>query len=224
MKAVVFDAPGAPEVLRVAEDPDPVPGPGEVLIEVAAAGVNRADCLQRMGKYPSPPGASEILGLEFSGTVLAAPDTARVRPGDRVMALVTGGAYASRATAPPEVLLPVPANLGWEEAAAIPEAFLAALARGGRLTLIGFVGGSRGDLDLRPILAKNLSVTGTTLRGSPLDLKARIVNDFNAFAAGRLADGRLRAVLDRTFPLEEAAEAHRYMEANRTRGKLVLMV
>ncbi len=325
MKAVVQDAPGGPDVLHLAEAPDPVPGSGEVLIRVRAAGVNRADLLQRMGRYPPPDGASEILGMELSGEVAAlGPDTHGFAEGDRVMALVPGGAYASLSVAPAGTVLPIPDPLGWSEAAAVPEAFLTAwmnlvelgrlaagetvlihagasgvgsaavqlaremgarvavtagsaeklefcralgaeivsnrhrddftevvraatggrgvdlildfvgvpywernltaLARGGRLVLIGFLGGSQGEVDLGPVMRKNLTVTGTTLRGSPPDLKAKIARDLAAFAFPRFAGERLRVPVDRAFPLAEAPAAHRYMAENRNAGKIVLTV
>jgi tumor protein p53-inducible protein 3 len=325
MKAIWFDEPGGPDVMQLAERPDPKPGPGELLVRVRAAGVNRADVLQRMGRYPPPPGASPVLGLELAGEVAATgPDTTRFKPGDRVMSLVTGGAYATLAAVSEAATLPVPDTMDWSAAAAIPEAFLtawlnlvdlgglaagetvlihagasgvgsaaiqiareldariittagtedklafcrelgaalavhrkqkdfleaahrdtggqgvdlildfvgapywernlAALRRGGRLVLIGFLGGSSGDLDIGPILRKSLTVRGTTLRATAPAAKARLVRDFAAFAAPRFAAGGLRALVDRTFPLAQAAEAHRFMEADRNTGKIVLTV
>jgi putative PIG3 family NAD(P)H quinone oxidoreductase len=325
MQAVLVPAPGGPEVLTLGDAPDPEPGPGELLVQVRAAGVNRADVLQRMGRYPPPPGASPILGLELSGAVVkAGPDTSRFTTGERIMALVTGGAYAALAVVPEAAALPVFRGLDDVQAAAIPEAFLTAwlnlfdlgalhpgetvlvhagasgvgsaaiqlareaearvittvgseakaalcrdlgaavvldrrrddipravkdatggagadlvldvagapawagnlelLKRYGRLVLIGFLGGSRGDLDLGPVLRKGLTVRGTTLRGTALADKARIVQAFAAFAGPRFADGRLRAVVDRAIPWAEAAEAHRVMEANANAGKIVLTV
>ncbi len=324
MKAIWFDEPGDPEVMDLVDRPDPEPGPGEILVRVRAAGVNRADLLQRMGRYPPPPGASPVLGLELAGEVAAVgPGATRFKPGDRVMSLVTGGAYATRAAVPEDASLPVPENLDWPSAAAIPEAFLTAwlnlvdlgglaagetvlihagasgvgsaaiqiarelnarvittagtedklafcrelgaavavdrkrddfleavhrdtggrgvdlildvvgapywprnldaLRRSGRLVLIGFLGGSRGELDLGPVLRKSLTVRGTTLRGTPPAAKARLVRAFSDFAAPRFADGRLRALVDRTFPLAEAPAAHRFMQDDRNAGKIVLM-
>ena len=101
MQAVVFDHPGAPEVMHLAEVPDPLPRSGEVLVRVRAAGVNRADLLQRLGRYPAPAGASEILGLELAGEVVAlGPGCTRRKNGERIMALATGGAYATLAAVP----------------------------------------------------------------------------------------------------------------------------
>ncbi len=125
MKAVEISRPGGPEVLRLVERPDPVPGPGDVLINVAAAGVNRPDAMQREGKYPPPKGASDIPGLEVSGRIAAiGPGVTRWRAGDEVMALLSGGGYATRAIAPEAQCLPIPRGLSLIEAAAVPETFL----------------------------------------------------------------------------------------------------
>lgn len=322
MKAILFDTPGAPDVLRYGDAPDPTPGPDELLVRVRATAVNRADLLQRRGVYAPPPGASPILGLELAGEVLA--PAGHWRAGDRVMAVVTGGGYAELAVVPAGMAMRIPENLSFEEAAAIPEAFLtaflnlftlgalragetvlihagasgvgtaaiqlarvagaqvfatagsaeklalcrelgadlainyreesfatraleatggrgvdlildfvgapywqqntAALALDGRLQLIGFLGGSAGQIDLGPIMAKRLRVTGTTLRRTPLPQKIALTADFVAFAYDRLERGELRPVIDTIYPLYAAAEAHRVMEANRNAGKLVLRV
>ena len=109
MKAIVISEPGGPEVLAWSEVPDPVPGDGEVLVEVAAAAVNRADLLQRQGFYDPPPGSSEILGLECSGRIAAlGPGVSGWGVGDRVCALLTGGGYAEQVAVPAGQLLPVP--------------------------------------------------------------------------------------------------------------------
>jgi len=122
MRAIGISSPGGPEVLRVEERPVPVPGPGEVLIRVAAAGVNRPDLLQRAGRYPPPRGASDIPGLEVSGLVEAAgPDARPWKVGDAVCALVTGGGYAAYCVAPAAQCLPVPAGMTLEDAASLPE-------------------------------------------------------------------------------------------------------
>jgi NADPH2:quinone reductase len=127
MKAIEITKPGAPEVLRLTERPDPVAGAGEVLIRVAASGVNRPDVLQRTGHYPVPPGASDIPGLEVAGEIVsgdaAAMATAGLRVGDRVCALVAGGGYAQLCVAPVGQCLPAPAGLGDVEAASVPETF-----------------------------------------------------------------------------------------------------
>jgi NADPH2:quinone reductase len=127
MKVIEIVAPGAPDVLKPAERPDPVAGAGELLIRVAASGVNRPDVLQRKGLYPVPPGASDIPGLEVAGTIengdRAAMDAAGFKVGDRVCALVAGGGYAERCVAPVGQCLPVPSGLSDIEAASLPETF-----------------------------------------------------------------------------------------------------
>ena len=127
MRAVVFDAPGAPDVLRLGDVPRPAPGAGEVLVRVRATALNRADLLQREGKYPPPPGASDVLGLELAGEVAeAGPGVTALAPGDRVCALLAGGGYAEYAVVPAALCLRLPDALTFEDAAALPEAFLTA--------------------------------------------------------------------------------------------------
>ena len=121
MTAIEISEPGGPEALRPVDRPVPVPGPGEVLVRVAAAGVNRPDLLQRKGAYPPPPGASDIPGLEIAGTVVAAGAGGSQLLGTRVCALVTGGGYAEYCVAPVGTCLPVPEVLRMTEAAALPE-------------------------------------------------------------------------------------------------------
>ncbi len=121
MTAIEISEPGGPEVLKAVQRPVPVAGPGEVLVKVAAAGVNRPDVLQRLGKYPPPPGASDIPGLEISGTVVAAGEGGAQLIGTKVCALVAGGGYAEYCVAPVGTCLPVPEVLRMIEAAAIPE-------------------------------------------------------------------------------------------------------
>jgi len=124
MRAIEITAPGGPDVLRLTQRPVPVPAANEVLIEVAASGVNRPDVLQRKGGYPPPPGASDIPGLEVSGTIVAAGSGVRDwRPGDQVCALVTGGGYAEYVAAPAPQCLPIPRGLTLTEAAGLPETF-----------------------------------------------------------------------------------------------------
>jgi putative PIG3 family NAD(P)H quinone oxidoreductase len=124
MRAVEIAAPGGPEQLRLVTRPMPVPGTGEVLLRVAAAGVNRPDVMQRQGRYPPPPGASDLPGLEVSGEVVAlGPDTSGLQVGNRVLALLAGGGYATYAIAAAPLCLPVPAALSMIEAAAIPETY-----------------------------------------------------------------------------------------------------
>jgi NADPH2:quinone reductase len=134
MKAIEISTPGPPDVLRLVDRPEPEPGPGEVLIEVTAAGVNRPDLMQRQGLYPPPKGTTDIPGLEVSGHIVALgkaeagrlPGSASGRfwrVGDRVCAIVAGGGYAERCVAPGVQCLPVPAGVSDTEAAAIPETF-----------------------------------------------------------------------------------------------------
>jgi putative PIG3 family NAD(P)H quinone oxidoreductase len=122
MRAVTFSEPGGPEVLALSELPDPAPGPGEVVIDVAATAINRADLLQRQGLYPPPPGASEIIGLECSGTISAVgPDAGDHQVGDEVCALLAGGGYATRVCVPAGQVMPVPSGVDVVTAAALPE-------------------------------------------------------------------------------------------------------
>src|SRR5688500_7282832 len=123
MRAVDISAPGGPDVLRVAERPVPEPRAGEVLVRVAAAGVNRPDIMQRMGKYPPPPGVTDIPGLELSGEIVASAGVTTLRAGQVVCALVAGGAYAEYCAVPAEQCLPVPRALSLAHAAAVPETF-----------------------------------------------------------------------------------------------------
>ncbi|KAA2262166.1 NAD(P)H-quinone oxidoreductase [Solihabitans fulvus] len=122
MHAIIVSEPGGPEVLQWAERPDPVAGQGEVLLDIAATAVNRADLLQRQGLYPPPPGASDVIGLECSGTIAAlGPGVTGWRVGDEVCALLAGGGYAERVAVPAAQLLPVPAGVDLVSAAALPE-------------------------------------------------------------------------------------------------------
>jgi len=130
MRAVIASRPGGPDVLEVVERPSPSPGPEDLLVEVAATAVNRADLLQRRGRYPAPAGATDVLGLEAAGTVVAMGEAAaahgRWRIGDRVMTVLAGGGYAEQAVVPAAVAMPVPACLGLTEAGAVAEVFLTA--------------------------------------------------------------------------------------------------
>lgn len=124
MTAIEIASPGGPEVLRAVSRPMPAPGSGEVLIEAAAAGINRPDIMQRKGQYPPPPGASDIPGLEIAGTVVAVGlGVHHLKVGDAVCALVTGGGYANYCVAPEPQCLPVPKGFTMVEAAAMPETF-----------------------------------------------------------------------------------------------------
>ncbi len=124
MHAITFSNPGPPSVLRLEEIPKPSPGPGEVLVKVAAAGVNRPDIMQRQGLYPAPPGASDILGLEIAGTVVELGGrVTELQRGEEVCALVTGGGYAEYCTASAQLCLPIPEGFDMGEGAALPETF-----------------------------------------------------------------------------------------------------
>ena len=122
MRAVTVPNPGGPEALELSDVPEPTPGPGEVLIDVVAAGVNRADVLQRMGHYPPPPGAPAYLGLECSGRIAAVGEGVQTwHVGDQVCALLPGGGYAEKVAVAASALLPVPAGVSLVNAAALPE-------------------------------------------------------------------------------------------------------
>ncbi len=325
MRAILFDQPGDESVLRLGEAPRPTLQPGEIRIRVAAAGVNRADLLQRRGLYPPPPGASPILGLECAGWVTeVSPDVTTFSPGQRVMALLAGGGYAEEAVVHAGNAMPIPECLSMDEGAATPEAFLTAhlnlielgepgpgdwalihggsggvgtaalqlarvagarvittagssercrrclelgaevavdyhdedfvarvteatdgrgarvvldhlgasylprnlecLATGGRLVLIGTMGGRTGELDLSLVLRRRLTLIGSTLRARPAGEKAGLVARFLQRFGNDLADGRIEPVIDRVLPLAEAAEAHRTMAAGEPFGKIVLEV
>ena len=326
MKAVEIAAPGGPEVLRLGERPVPAPGQGEVLIKVAAAGVNRPDVEQRKGTYPPPPGASDIPGLEIAGTVVAAgPGADGLRAGDEVCALVSGGGYAEYCTAPVPQCLPVPQGLGMVEAASLPETFftvwqnvfdrarlqagetilihggssgigttaiqmakamgaarvlatagsaekcaacqklgadrainyntedfveivvaetkkkgadvildmvggkyfernIAALAIEGRLAVIALLGGRDAKLDLGLLLRKRLTVVGSVLRARPVGEKGAVADALRRNIWPHLAAGRIKPVIDSTFPLADAAKAHARMESSAHVGKIVLTV
>ncbi|MEU8178430.1 NAD(P)H-quinone oxidoreductase [Microbispora hainanensis] len=161
MRAIVISEPGGPEVLAWQEVPDPRPGPGEVLIDVAASAVNRADLLQRLGFYPPPPGASEIPGLECSGTIIEVGENVpHLAPGDRVCALLAGGGYAERVAVPWQQVMPVPEGVALDEAAGLPEVactvwsnvFMAARLRKGETLLVH--GGASGIGTMAVQLAK----------------------------------------------------------------------
>jgi len=325
MRAVVASEPGGPEVLTLGDRPDPEPGPGEVVVDVAATAVNRADLLQRRGNYPPPKGASDILGLECSGTVSAVgPDVERWTEGDEVCALLAGGGYAERVLVPAGQLMAVPEEIGLVDAAALPEVactvwsnvfMVAGLQRGetllvhggaggigtfaiqlahalgarvattagseeklevcrslgaditvnyreqdfvevvkgasdghgadvvldnmaakylarnldvlateGRLVVIGMQGGTKTEIDLGLVLRKRLAVIGTTLRARPTEGKAAICASVEEHVWPLVADGSVRPVVHASYPLSEAAEAHRVVEESSHIGKVLLVV
>ena len=324
MRAAVITEPGGPRVLEVREVDDPVPGPEDVLVEVKASALNRADLLQRQGQYPAPTGAlSDVPGLEFSGVVLeAGARTTGLSPGDRVFGLLGGGGYATRVATHHLMAVAMPDNLDFVQAAAIPEVFftaydalfnhcdlkmgesvlvhavgsgvgtaalqlahragayvfgtagsadklakagylglhvginyhdhdfsqvilqhtggagvnvvvdmvgapywernLASLSLWGRMVLVGAMGGSRLETSLGLLMPKRLRVQGTTLRSRTLQEKIDLTGQFKKHVLPLLADGRMAAVVDRCFPLDQAADAHEYMESNANFGKIVL--
>ena len=323
MTYVRAEGDGGPEVLVPARGPLPTPGEGEVLIEVAAAGVNRPDVMQRKGMYPPPPGAPETLGLEVAGRVAAlGAGVTELKVGDQVCALLTGGGYAEYAVAPAAVCLPVPEGLSLTEAAALPETFFTvwtnvferaglkagqsflvhggtsgigttaiqlAVARGatayataggpekvafceklgakraidyrtedfqavlkeetggkgvnvildmvggeytnknikslapeGALVQIAFMQGPKVQIDLTPIMLKRLTVTGSTLRARPVAQKASIAEALRREVLPLVAAGKVKPIVHATFPLENAADAHRLMEESSHMGKIVL--
>ncbi|MGH9347069.1 MAG: NAD(P)H-quinone oxidoreductase [Vicinamibacterales bacterium] len=325
MIAIEIAGAGGPEVLTPVERPMPEPGAGEVLIRVAAAGVNRPDVMQRRGVYPPPPGASDIPGLEVAGTVEhVGMGVSAWRGGDRVCALVAGGGYAEYCVAPAPQCLPVPDGLDLVAAAAVPETFFTvwtnvfergalqagesavfhggssgigttaiqlaaargarvfatagsdekcracerlgaerainyrtedfveavraltdgrgadlildimggdyldrnvrALAVDGRLVQIGLMGGAKATLDLRRVLDRRLTITGSTLRPRSVEEKGTIAEALRREVWPLLASGRVKPVIYRTFPLVQAPEAHRLLESSEHIGKIVLTV
>jgi NADPH2:quinone reductase len=325
MHYIAVSEPGPPDVLELTTGPIPAVGDNDVLIEVAAAGVNRPDVFQRLGKYPPPPGASPILGLEVAGRVTeVGRDVGQWKVGDTVCALVAGGGYAEYCVAPAVQCLPVPRGLSLVQAAAIPETFFTVwtnvfqrgrlamgevclihggtsgigttaiqlasatgarvfatvgsdekrvaaeslgaemainyqradfvaevmqrtggrgvdvildmvggpyvarnmhvLAIGGRLVQISFLQGSRVDLDLHPIMAKRLTFTGSTLRPRSVEEKGALARDVREHVWPLLESGRVRPIIDQTFPLADAVAAHRRIESAEHIGKIVLTV
>jgi tumor protein p53-inducible protein 3 len=316
---------GAGAPLSWAEVPSLVPGEGETLVDVHASALNRADLLQRAGKYPPPPGASEILGLEMAGVVAELGEgVSGWSAGDRVCALLPGGGYAEQVVVPAGMLIPVPRPLSLEEAAGLPEVFLtaysalfwegrlkegesvlihagasgvgtaaiqmarragcrvfatagssekteaceslgaelavnyreedfeerigAALAGGGvdvvidmvgkaylernlrllnrrgRLVFVAAQSGNTVELDILSLTRKRLELVGATLRSRSVKEKIALKDEFLARFGADLESGRVKPVIDRTFPIEQAEEAHEHMGANRNIGKIVLTV
>lgn len=215
MRAVVIPRPGEPEVLTVADAPTPEPGAGEIRVRVRAAGVNRADLLQRRGRYPAPPGwPQEIPGLEYAGVVDAVgPGVAEWSAGARVMGLVGGGGYAEYVVVHEREAIPIPAGLTFEEAAAVPEAFITAhdalftqmgLAVGERL-LIHAVGSGVGTAALQLAKAAGAFVFGTSRTPSKLERAAALGldvgidstrEDFADVVLSRTAGAGAHVVLD----------------------------
>ncbi|MBC8279875.1 MAG: NAD(P)H-quinone oxidoreductase [Chloroflexi bacterium] len=326
MRAAVITEPGGPDVLKVMEVDDPVPGPEDILVDVKASALNRADMIQRQGGYPAPFGSpSDIPGLEFAGVVLQVGERVEgMKEGDRVFGLLGGGGYANRTVTHHRMAIKMPADWDFVQAAATPEVYytaydalfnrgnlqmgesvlvhaagsgvgtaavqlahqagafvfgtagsaeklagaadlgmnvginyheqdfsevikevtsgagvdvvidfigepywdknIASMAVLGRLVEVGLMGGSKVDVDLRPLMAKRLQVCGTGLRGRSLEEKLSVTAQFKRHVLPHLASGRMKPVVDRTFPLEEVAEAHKYMETNANFGKIVLTI
>lgn len=325
MTTIVFAQPGAADVLQLGEVPRPDPGPGEVLIAVAATGVNQPDILQRLGRYPAPADASPLLGLEVSGRVVACgPGVVRWSPGDLVCALVNGGGYAQYVTAPEGQCLPVPSGVSLIDAAGLPETYftvwstlferayadagesvlvhggasgigvtaiqlakafdmavyvtagtaakcaaclqlgadaainyreqdfvaevrslthgrgvdivldmvggdyvprnIACLAENGRHVSIGVQNGVQATLNMFDVMRRRLTLTGATLRPRSTLFKSAIAAALEADVWPLFAEGRLRAVTDRVFPLAQAADAHRHLEGRGHVGKVLLAV
>lgn len=323
MLAIDPAGPGGPEVLVPVARPVPEPGPDEVLIKVAAAGVNRPDVLQRRGLYPPPPGAPTIPGLEVAGTIVAMGDGVAYELGNAaVCALIPGGGYAEYAVAHADVCLSVPPALTMIEAAAMPETLftvwvnlferayaregetvlvhggtsgigtmaialgqlfglniivtcgsdekcaralelgaaravnyrtedfveavrddtggrganvvldmvggdyaprnLECLADDGRHVSIAVQRGATAELNLATIMRRRLTLTGSTLRPRPASFKALVAAEIARTVWPQVEQGALKPVLDTTFPLAQAAEAHRRMEAGDHVGKIVL--
>jgi putative PIG3 family NAD(P)H quinone oxidoreductase len=237
MRAVTATEPGGPEVLTVSELPDPEPGPGEVVLDVAATAVNRADLLQRQGHYPPPPGASDVIGLECSGTVSAiGPGVEQWQVGDAVCALLAGGGYAEKVAVPAGQVMPVPTGVDLETAAALPEvactvwsnvAMVAHLQPGETLLVHGGAGGI-GTFAIQ--LAAALGVRVVTTAGSEEKLEVcrslgadlavnyreqDFVEEVKAFTDGRGAD----VILDNMG----AKYLGRNVSALATQGRLVII-
>lgn len=205
MKAVVITEPGPPDVLRLLDVPAPEPRDGEIRVRVEAAGVNRADLLQRQGHYPAPAGwPANIPGLEYAGTVESVgPNVTLWSPGDRVMGLVGGGACAEHVVVPTDEALPVPAGMDPARAAAVPEAFITAHdalrarlgVRSGESVLIHAVGSGVGTAALQLAKARGVRVIGTSRTGWKLERAAELGLD----VAVRPDDGAFAdAVLEAT--------------------------
>jgi NADPH:quinone reductase len=324
MRCIDIAAPGGPEVLRLATKPIPPPGQGEVLVHTVAAGVNRADLLQRQGHYPPPPGASPILGMEVSGYIaeLGPGTTSRWQAGDAVCALLAGGGYAEYCAVPEGQCMAVPTGVSIRDAAALPEAIITVwanlfqprrlfpgdlflvqggssgigttaiqmakafgarvattagsgdkcsfclslgaevavnyrtpdwaaelahwsqprgidaildmvagdyfpkhidlLATGGRLVHIATSHGSQVTTDLRAVMMKRLHITGSTLRSRSVEEKSSLARSVEKEVWPLLTGGQIRPIIDRVFPLDQAAEAHRYMETGQHTGKIIL--
>ncbi|WP_107766289.1 NAD(P)H-quinone oxidoreductase [Nocardioides terrigena] len=234
MRAVIASGTGGPEVLSVGEVPDPTPGPGEVLVAVAATAVNRADTLQRQGFYPPPPGASDVIGLECSGTISALGDDVEGwAVGDQVCALLAGGGYASYVVVPAGQLMPVPAGVSLVEAAALPEVactvwsnvfMVAGLQPGERFLVHGGSGGI-GTMAIQLATALSAKVFATAGSAEKLaacaELGADVTINYSEedFVEVVKADGGADVILDNMG----AKYLGRNVDALATEGRLVII-
>ncbi|KRF00830.1 NADPH:quinone oxidoreductase [Nocardioides sp. Soil777] len=234
MRAVIASGTGGPEVLSVGEVPDPTPGPGEVLVAVAATAVNRADTLQRQGFYPPPPGASDVIGLECSGTISALGDDVEGwAVGDQVCALLAGGGYASYVAVPAGQLMPVPAGVSLVEAAALPEVactvwsnvfMVAGLQPGERFLVHGGSGGI-GTMAIQLATALSAKVFATAGSAEKLAACAELGADVTInyrdedFVDVLKADGGADVILDNMG----AKYLGRNVDALATEGRLVII-
>ena len=237
MRAIVITTPGGPEVLRLEDVPDPVPGPGEALVEVSAAGINRADAMQREGRYPPPPGAPPYPGMECSGRISAVgPDVTGWQAGDEVCALLGGGGYAELVAVPQGQLLPIPDRVTVTEAAALVEAactLQATVFRQARLvpgeTLLVH-GGAGGIGTLAIQIAKALGATVACTAGSPAklarcrelgaDLAISYRDDDFTTAVRDFTDGRGADVI---LDIMGAPYLQRNLDALATGGRLMVI-
>ena len=234
MRAVIASGTGGPEVLSVGEVPDPTPGPGEVLVAVAATAVNRADTLQRQGFYPPPPGASDIIGLECSGTVAALGEGVEGwAVGDEVCALLAGGGYAAYVVVPVGQLMPVPAGVSLVEAAALPEVactvwsnvfMVAGLQPGDRFLVHGGSGGI-GTMAIQLASATSAKVFATAGSAEKLAACAELGADVTInyrdedFVEVVQGDGGADVILDNMG----ASYLGRNVDALATEGRLVII-
>src|SRR6266850_1638929 len=250
MRAIEVTQPGGPEVLKIGTRPVPQPKAGEVLIRVAAAGVNRPDTMQRAGNYPVPPGASDIPGLELAGGIVALGEGVRDwRVGDTVTAFghkvfaTAGSAEKCAACAK----LGADRTIGYKTedfVAAVKEATagrgvdvildmvggdyidreLKSLADDGRIVIIAFLGGAKATLYLTDILRRRLTVTGSALRPRSVEFKGAIARNLREKVWPLIEAGKIKAIIHKTFPLAEASKAHALMESSAHIGKIVLTV
>jgi len=237
MKAVFYDGAGGPEVLELREVPAPVPAGGEVLIDVAAAGLNRADVQQRRGVYPPPPGASEIPGLEVSGRIAAVgPGVAGFAPGDEVCALLAGGGYAEQVAVPAGQVLPLPAGVDLATAGALPEVaatvfsnlFMAAGVQAGESVLIHGASGGIGTMAIQLVRAFGAVPMVTAGSQAKLDvarsLGAQVLINYREedFVA-RVKDATGGRGVDVILDVVGAKYLARNVEALATAGRLVVI-